>query len=162
MGGSLRRFGTRRGLSIYLFAPASPFERILNAKYRCPVCDKSSCPAKPGSNLQCSNNPLFTLNPTAPPATPDPQNPSTLPHEPSDVNTNVQQVCGTTCRTKADCKCADYQCMKDTSVIPRLRKSTMECIFVPLSSAIRGKRDMGSLEEYASYQREYMNGYSRG
>ena len=147
MGGSMRRLGQRHGLSIYLFGPGSQFDRILNIKYRCPICDKNSCPAKQGSDLQCSNNRWVTLNPTAPPATPDPQNPFTLPAEPGDVNTNVQQVCGTACRTNADCECGDYQCFQDNSVIARLRKVTMACVFVPLSS-LNGKRGTGSSDKY--------------
>ena len=146
MGGSMRQLGEYEGLSIYLFGPGSPFDRILNIKYRCPICDKNSCPAKQGNDLQCSNNPGVIQNPTAPPATPDPQNPSTLPAEPGDVNTNVQQVCGTACRTQADCECGDYQCIKDDSVIARLRKVTSACVFIPLSS-VHGKREMGPSEE---------------
>ena len=45
-----------------------------------------------------------------------------------------QEECGMSCTSQRDCGCGDYLCLKDTSVIARLRDTTMSCVFVPLSS----------------------------
>ena len=143
MGGTVARLGLEsRGLNFYFYAPDSPFDLMLQLVLRCPTCNQNSCSARLGTNAQCSNNKQVTENPSAPPGSPNPQIPSTLPRLQNDFRSSFQQGCSISCHSQADCECSGYQCMQDNSVIARLRKTTMECVFVPLASSLIGKRDM--------------------
>ena len=140
MGGYKQHGGRDGGMIFYLFGVDSPFHLLLDMKLRCPACNQGNCFY--GSGQQCSNNPQTRENPR--PA-PDPEIPSSLPQQEGDVHITVPEVCERPCSSQADCHCGDdYRCVQDVSVFARLRPVTMQCIFIPLSAGLHGKRDVKS------------------
>ena len=132
----MSNLGVGRGLTVYLFSPDSPFDLLLGMKLRCPTCHQGSCTASNSNSQECSNNPNVTVNTTP---SPDPQNPSTFPHQAGGFHSTTQSYCNVPCSSQADCKCGDdYRCMQSSSVISLL---TRACVYLPLSSGSNGKRD---------------------
>ena len=147
MGGYMSNLGTSRGLNIYLFSPGSPFDLLLDMKLRCPVCNQWSCSASNSNSQECSNNPNVTEKSAS---SPDPQVPSTLPHQVSDFHTTAQRYCNIPCSSHADCDCgAGYRCMQDSFWTSQLKKATMACIFRAISLRSKGKREDDLLSEDA-------------
>ena len=145
MGGYMSNLGVSNGLTIYLFSPNSPFDILLDMKLHCPICNQWSCSASNSNSQACSNNPNVTEKSTP---SPDPQAPPTLPYSVSDFYTTTGQHCNLPCSSQADCHCGDdYRCMQDSFFTSQMKKATMACIFLPLSSGANGKRDFEPSDE---------------
>ena len=128
-----------------LYGPGSQADNEIGQAVVCPECNQEQCPA----TLSIAQCPFS--NPS--PARVDvPVNPPNL-NNPAGVGVQYDEatVCGSSCKSQADCHCSDYLCMSDYTKPARLRASNRVCTFVPLSSqffpVLNGfgmKRDLGS------------------
>ena len=113
-----------------LYGPGSDADDEIGQSVVCPDCNQEHCPAT-ASREQCPSWNVFSTRGGAA-ANPPPTLGGTASTDGAAYD--EQEECGMSCTSQRDCGCGDYLCLKDTSVIARLRDTTMSCVFVPLSS----------------------------
>lgn len=112
-----------------LYSPTSEANDIIGQAVVCPNCNQEGCPA----TLSIERCPFWNVHSSrvGAPDIPRPALPGTAPGA---TEYDVQAYCGVPCKSQKDCGCGDYTCMTDFTQIPRLRATSMECVFIPLSS----------------------------
>lgn len=127
------------------YGPGSQADQDVRQAIICPHCNQEQCPAT-ASTTRC---PWWNVSPAPPEFDNHPPN----LNNPAGAGVQYDEatVCGSSCKSQADCSCADYLCMSDYAKIARLRADNLACVFIPLSSqaypVLSGfgmKRDLGS------------------
>lgn len=129
-----------------LYGPGSDADWEVGQSVVCPDCTKELCPATL-STAQCPWMGRASLGRQSPNTNP----PNLNNPAGAGVQYDEATVCGSSCKSQADCGCSDYLCMSDYTKPARLRAQYLACVFIPLSSqgypVLTGfgmKRDLGS------------------